>query len=116
MRFSVLVPCLSLSLAACGADPLAAKEGGEVGGEVASTDLVGVADPAAVAAPTVAGAPAYRDVEESFDNETDQNRWFELRRRLRQDFDDVCGDTFCEGDFTNLQAMSFRCSASMRTG
>jgi hypothetical protein len=60
--------------------------------------------------------PAYRDVEEVIDNETDQNRWFDLKRRLKQDFDDVCGDTFCEGDFTNLESLSFRCSVSTRTG
>ena len=61
-------------------------------------------------------APAYRDVEESFTSEEDQNRWFELRRGLRKDFDDICGDTFCEGDFTNLEALSFRCSVSTGSG
>ena len=55
-------------------------------------------------------------MEESFTNEADQNRWFELKRGLRQDFDDICGDTFCEGDFTNLEALSFRCSVATRTG
>jgi hypothetical protein len=61
-------------------------------------------------------SPAYRDVEETFTDEADQNRWFELERGLQQDFDEICGDTFCEGDFTNLQSMSFRCSVSLRTG
>lgn len=60
--------------------------------------------------------PAYRDVEETFTSEREQDRWFELRRALRDEFDQICGDTFCEGDFTNLEAMSFRCSASTRTG
>lgn len=73
-------------------------------------------DEAATADLRADGTPAYRDVEETFSNEADQERWFQLKRRLRQDFDDVCGDTFCEGDFTNLQAMSFRCSAATRTG
>jgi hypothetical protein len=76
----------------------------------------GAGDPAAAAELVATAGPAYQDVEESFTSEDDQNRWFELRRRLRQDFDDICGDTFCEGDFTNLQAMSFRCSVSTRTG
>ena len=62
------------------------------------------------------GAIAYRDVEETFTNEADQNRWFELKQRLRQEFDQICGDTFCEGDFTNLASMSWRCSASTSTG
>lgn len=60
--------------------------------------------------------PAYLDVEETFTNEPDQTRWFDLKRALRRDFDDICGDTFCEGDYANLQALSFRCSVSVRTG
>ena len=60
--------------------------------------------------------PAFRDVEETLGGEDDRNRWFDLRRGLEQDFDDICGDTFCEGDFANLQSMSFRCSVSTRTG
>ncbi|HET6281471.1 MAG TPA: hypothetical protein VFH73_10900 [Polyangia bacterium] len=61
-------------------------------------------------------APAFVDVQEVLGSEDDQNRWFELTGALRHDFDDICGDTFCEGDFTNLESMSFRCSASTRTG
>jgi hypothetical protein len=60
--------------------------------------------------------PAYRDVEESFTTDAEQTRWWELKRALRRDFDDICGDTFCEGDFSNLEALSFRCSVSNRTG
>lgn len=61
-------------------------------------------------------AAVYQDVEETFTNELDQTRWFDLKRGLARDFDDICGDTFCEGDFTNLASMSFRCSVSARTG
>jgi hypothetical protein len=61
-------------------------------------------------------APAYRDLEETFTSEADQNRWFDLKRQLRQNFDDICGDTFCEGDFSNLDSMSLRCSVATRTG
>jgi hypothetical protein len=60
--------------------------------------------------------PLYRDVEASFTTEDDQNRWFDVRHGLNRDFDDICGDTFCEGDFTNLASMRFRCSVSTRTG
>jgi hypothetical protein len=60
--------------------------------------------------------PAFRDVEESFSNDADQTRWWELKRALVHDFDDICGDTFCEGDYSNLAALSFRCSASVKTG
>jgi hypothetical protein len=61
-----------------------------------------------------ARAARYRDVEETFTTEQDQNRWFELKRALQRDFDDICGDTFCEGDFSNLASLSFRCSVSVR--
>jgi hypothetical protein len=60
--------------------------------------------------------PAFLDITEMFSSEDDQNRWFDLTFGLRHDFDDICGDTFCEGDFSNLQSMSFQCSASTRTG
>jgi hypothetical protein len=63
-----------------------------------------------------AEGPGFKDVEETFTNEVEQERWFELKRALRRDFDDICGDTFCEGDFSNLAAMSLRCSVSTRTG
>ena len=63
-----------------------------------------------------ARSPAgYRDVEESLTGD-DFERWFELKRQLRHDFDDICGDTFCEGDYTNLQSLSVRCSVSVATG
>jgi hypothetical protein len=61
-------------------------------------------------------AAGYLDVEETFTTEADQTRWFEVKRLLQRDFDDICGDTFCEGDFTNLASLSFRCSVSLRTG
>jgi len=61
-------------------------------------------------------APAgYRDVEEALSGD-DFERWFELKRQLRKNFDDICGDTFCEGDYTNLQSLSLRCSVSVGTG
>jgi len=99
---------LSLSLVnACGpvpGDAAAAETETESGTETSVSGL------------RVNRPPAFRDVEESFTSEDDQNRWFQLLEGLRQNFDDICGDTFCEGDFSNLQSMSFRCSVSTRTG
>jgi hypothetical protein len=42
--------------------------------------------------------------------------WYAMTYALRADFDDICGDTFCEGDFANLQPLRFRCSESTVTG
>jgi hypothetical protein len=93
--------CLSLILtAACSPPP--EPKGDDT--ERTAADLV------------TARATAYRDVEETFTNEIDQSRWFDLKRGLQHDFDDICGDTFCEGDFSNLASLSFRCSLSVRTG
>jgi hypothetical protein len=35
---------------------------------------------------------------------------------LRAGFDDVCGDTFCEGDYSDLASLHFTCSADASTG
>ncbi|HEY0711884.1 MAG TPA: hypothetical protein VGF45_04370 [Polyangia bacterium] len=96
--------CLAGALAACAPPPPGDQGGIDEGAEARAGELRGDRP------------PAFRDAEESFTNEDDQNRWFELRHGLNADFDDICGDTFCEGDFTNLASMRFRCSVSTRTG
>lgn len=45
-----------------------------------------------------------------------QDTWINAREGLKHDFDDVCGDTFCEGDYSNLQALRFVCSITRSTG
>ncbi len=42
--------------------------------------------------------------------------WLRLRIELAQDFDDICGDTFCEGEFSNIESLRFRCSVEQATG
>jgi hypothetical protein len=44
------------------------------------------------------------------------DRFYDLERRLFRDFDDVCGDTFCEGEYSNIQALRYRCSIERDTG
>ncbi len=39
-----------------------------------------------------------------------------LEKALVRGFDDVCGDTFCEGEYYNLQAMRLRCSVQAASG
>lgn len=39
-----------------------------------------------------------------------------IETRLVRSFDDICGDTFCEGDYNNLQALRFRCSVHAASG
>jgi hypothetical protein len=47
---------------------------------------------------------------------TDQGLWMDATNALRADFDGVCGDTFCGGDYANLQALRFVCSVRDTTG
>lgn len=42
--------------------------------------------------------------------------WEQARRQLKAGFDDRCGDTFCEGDYSNLEALSLRCSVERASG
>jgi len=41
-----------------------------------------------------------------------QDRWFATLGQLAKSFDDVCGDTFCEGDYSDLSALSTYCAVS----
>lgn len=41
--------------------------------------------------------------------------WYGGMVNLRVGFDDACGDTFCEGDYSNLQPLRLRCSADAAT-
>ncbi|WP_024890975.1 hypothetical protein [Luteimonas huabeiensis] len=42
--------------------------------------------------------------------------WYALTRALRRGFDDICGDTFCEGEFANIQSLAYRCSVHAASG
>lgn len=42
--------------------------------------------------------------------------WQQVVSELQRDFDDRCGDTFCEGDYTNLTALGLTCSEHSETG
>ncbi|NTX12494.1 hypothetical protein HUA76_16985 [Myxococcus sp. CA056] len=61
-------------------------------------------------------AKSYVDEVSYFQTEAEFQAWFELRAHLRQNFDDICGDTFCEGDYGNIESIVFRCSVETRTG
>jgi hypothetical protein len=50
------------------------------------------------------------------DNEQGWDRFDDLAGRLTRDFDYICGDTFCEGDYSNIQSLGFRCSVERATG
>jgi hypothetical protein len=49
-------------------------------------------------------------------SKTDQFQWYDLIHNLNHEFDQVCGDTFCEGDYANIQPLTFSCSVSSKAG
>jgi hypothetical protein len=74
----------------------------------------------------VDGAPIDRDAEEPgaifvdvpsyLEAPEDIDAWYQLVAELRSGFDAVCGDTFCEGEYSNYQSLRFRCSVEQTTG
>lgn len=50
------------------------------------------------------------------DDDLQYEAWFHLRRQLARNFDDICGDTFCEGDYTNIQSLRYTCSVHRGSG
>jgi len=83
--------------------------------------LAGSADPQARASELGRSssdvAPSgYVDARSYFTEPDDTSRWYDLTFRLRNEFDAICGDTFCEGDFANYESLGFRCSVEQRAG
>jgi hypothetical protein len=58
----------------------------------------------------------YVDAGDYWRTEADQNAWFALRQKLVHEFDNVCGDTFCGGDYSNLTSLGFTCAVSSVRG
>lgn len=65
---------------------------------------------------TAQAAPAFVDARDYPDPATGRERFLAAERMLVRGFDDVCGDTFCEGQYYNLWAMRLRCSVERATG
>lgn len=47
-------------------------------------------------------------------SDAEYEAWYRAGLRLRDQFDEICGDTFCEGDYSNLQPLRFQCSVEPR--
>ncbi len=58
----------------------------------------------------------YADVSAYPLDEARYEAWLDLRNRLHRRFDDICGDTFCEGEFSNIQSLRFNCSVHQTSG
>jgi hypothetical protein len=58
----------------------------------------------------------YIDVYGYFTTDAQFEAWAALRAGLEADFDDICGDTFCEGDWSNITPLRLRCSVQIGSG
>jgi len=67
--------------------------------------LAGAGDAAATA--------RYADVIDHPDGGGGWEAFGDLERRLEHDFDQICGDTFCEGDYSDYQPLRLRCSVNI---
>ncbi|WP_242110713.1 hypothetical protein [Luteimonas aquatica] len=55
-------------------------------------------------------AAVYVDAIDYLRSDAELEAWDTLRRNLKRNFDDICGDTFCEGEYGNIESLGFRCS------
>lgn len=66
--------------------------------------------------PVVVGAAQYVDVSAYIQGDDQINAWYGMTWQLKRDFDDICGDTFCEGEYSNIEALRYRCSVHQVSG
>lgn len=69
------------------------------------------------APPPPAAKQSYTDLETFSWNagEAEGSAWSQTTRRLVDRFDDVCGDSFCEGEYPDITALRFACSVNVGT-
>lgn len=113
-RSLTFTSCLVLLAAAgCAADAMEGVSGAPIGGKA---DTAGDVQDPGEPEPEPAPESSFVDAQSYFQTDAEFEAWFTITRALRTDFDNVCGDTFCEGDYSNLQSLRFRCSVDGQTG
>lgn len=60
--------------------------------------------------------PRYVDVYGYFSSDAQYEAWYTLTTQLRRDFDAICGDTFCEGDYSDIESLRLGCSVERASG
>jgi hypothetical protein len=63
-----------------------------------------------------ATAAKYADAVDFWTTDAEQTAWRAMIQKLSGDFDEVCGDTFCGGDYPNLASLGLTCSVSRTKG
>jgi hypothetical protein len=78
--------------------------------------LAGVTLAAPVRAATPTPHAVFVDAYDYFSSDAQFEAWDAVTSQLVRNFDDICGDTFCEGDYSNIQSLRYRCSVEQSTG
>ncbi|HEY8091655.1 MAG TPA: hypothetical protein VIF09_27505 [Polyangiaceae bacterium] len=99
MRPSSLVVLGSFPLLACGAPPSGA------GVEAAQGDAL-----------SAEAATSYVDIADYWKTGADQTAWQAAVANVRLQFDQICGDTFCDGDYANFEPLELQCGVSSVRG
>jgi len=58
----------------------------------------------------------YVEASAYYTTQANQQKWADAKAALVAGFDRVCGDTFCSGDFSDLQSLTFACAITKSTG
>jgi len=85
------------------------------------TCVLGLLGGCATVGPDDEGAADEQDVSTTYVNlmdfpKVDQGHWYDVIHALNAGFDQVCGDTFCEGDWSNITPLTFGCSVTSKLG
>jgi hypothetical protein len=63
-----------------------------------------------------ATATQYVEASTFLTTQADKDAWSALITRMTGEFNDVCGDTFCGGDYPNLRPLDLTCAVSSKVG
>lgn len=66
--------------------------------------------------PADAATARYVDAYGYMQTDAQFEAWYRVTSGLRRDFDEICGDTFCEGDYSNIESLRYRCSVDQASG
>lgn len=60
--------------------------------------------------------PTYVEAAAYYTTAANQAKWAATYAALKLAFDNICGDTFCSGDYSDLQSLDFACAITKSTG
>src|SRR4051812_34683592 len=63
-----------------------------------------------------ATATTYVEARSFWQTQAERDAWSATIAHLESDFDNICGDTFCGGDYANLTSLGLTCAVSSKVG